>query len=88
MPKLSFRLRMATHYTGFMTVVVLLALLIQAPALALWIIAGLWLWFAKAFWVYRRDLVHDGQTWRDQLTSELDDRSPEEMQERLRRIWR
>lgn len=43
MPRLTFRLRMAAHYTGFMTVVGLVALLAKAPEPALWVIAGLWL---------------------------------------------
>ncbi len=88
MPKLSFRLRMANYHTGFMTVVGLLALLLQAPAPALWIIAGLWIWFAKAFWFYRKDMGFGGQTWRDHWTGELGDRCPVGTQERLRRIWR
>lgn len=85
MPKLSFRLRMATHYTGFMTVVGLLALLLQASAPALWIIAGLWLWFAKAFWVYREDMGFGG---RSRSGGRFGDYTPDEMQVRLRRIWR
>ena len=85
MPKLSFRLRMATHYTGFMTVAGLLALLLQAPAPALWIIAGLWLWFAKAFWFYREDMGFGG---RNRSAGRLGGYTPEEMQVRLRRIWR
>ena len=85
MPKLSLRLRMATHYTGIMTVVGLLALLQQAPAPALLIFAGLWLWFAKAFWVYRKDMDFSGRYRSD---SRLGGYTPEEMQARLRRIWR
>jgi hypothetical protein len=85
MPKLFFRLRMATHYTGFMTVVGLLALLLQAPAPALWIIAGLWLWFAQAFWFYRMDMGFGG---RNRSASRLGDYTPDEMQVRLRWIWR
>lgn len=85
MPKLSFRLRMATHYTGFMTVAGLLALLLQAPAPALGIIAGLWLWFAKAFWLYREDMGFGG---RSRSGGRFGVSTPHEMQERLRRIWR
>lgn len=85
MPKLSFRLRMAAHYTGAMTVVGLLALLCQTPAPALWIIASLWLWFAKAFWVYRGEMGFGG---RYRSASRLGGYAPEEMQVRLRRIWR
>jgi len=87
MPRLTFRLRMAALYTGFMTVIGLIALLARAPEPALWVIAALWLWFAKAFWFYRRDYGYRGQTWRDQWIGVVGDRTPEEAQKRLRRIW-
>jgi hypothetical protein len=68
-----------------MTVVGLLALLLQAPAPALGIIAGLWLWFAKAFWLYREDVGLGG---RNRSAGRIGDYTPDEMQVRLRRIWR
>lgn len=86
MPRLTFRLRMATHYTGFMTVMGLVALLAKAPQPALWMIAALWLWFAKAFWVYREDMGF-GPKFRRNPWVEPPDLTPEEMQARLRRIW-
>lgn len=55
MPKLSFRLRMAAHYTAATTVLALIALLAKAPAPALIMIAGFWLWFAKGLWFYRHE---------------------------------
>jgi hypothetical protein len=83
MPKLPFRPRMATYYTGIMTVVGLLALLLKAPTPALGIIAGLWLWFAKAFWVYRRDMGVGGIARSGNRLG-----APEEIYVRLRRVWR
>lgn len=87
MDKLSFRLRMAAHYTGFMTVVGLIALLAKAPAPALWAIAALWLWFAKAFWQYRADYL-PARRWSDQWAARPGGATAEQVQERLRRIWR
>jgi hypothetical protein len=76
---------MATPYTGFVTVVGLLALLLQVPAPALWIIAGLWLWFAKGFWFCREDM---GFSVSNRSGGRFGDYTPDERQVRLRRIWR
>jgi DHA1 family bicyclomycin/chloramphenicol resistance-like MFS transporter len=53
--------------------------------LAMGVIAGLWLWFAKTFWVYRKDMGFGG---RHRSGGRFGDYTPDEMQVRLRRIWR